>query len=143
MKVGIVVAVLVISQAVSAFALDPPDRKQVTDGDKLYFVSRLDLDQISQLVKIIKHKVLVGNTDCEKASSIENALVVISETTPIFKEASEAAGISPYARNYSKELVAELSGVEKPLRELLAYYGQGCTSAVDQQTQTEKKETPD
>ena len=138
-KAGITVAVLIISQAIIALALDPPDRKQITDGDKLYFVSRLDLDQIEQIAKIIKHKVVVGQTDCEKAASIDNALVVISEVNPIFKDASESVEISLYAKNYSKELVAELSGVEKPLRELQAHYGQACSVAVDQQAQAEKK----
>ncbi|GEM_PF-4244725 len=77
--------------------------------------------------------------DCEKAASIENALDVIAEVNPIFREASESAEISPYARNYSKELAVELGSVEKPLRELQARYTEVCSGAMDQQLRAEKK----
>ena len=62
--------------------------------------------------------------DCEKAASIENALDVIAEVNPIFREASESA---------------ELGSVEKPLRELQARYTEVCSGAMDQQLRAEKK----
>jgi len=135
-KAGITVAVLVISQAVSALALDPPDRKQITSEDKVYFTSRLDYGQIGQIGKILKHKKVVGESSCEKSVSASKTLAVIAEVNPIFEEASESSEISLYARNYSKSLAQELSNTEMALSELLVHYDEACTGGVAQQTRT-------
>ena len=124
------VAVLALVHAVSAFAIEPPDMKRITDEDKVYFGTRLDKEQVEKLQRIINHSKM-SKQPCTKAAEIHTTLRFLKEVTPIFREASTCADISSYARKYSASLTQELAGTSKALNEMLPHYKKACTASKE------------
>ncbi len=117
---------LVLFPAVAVLALEPPDRKRVTEEDKLYFATKLDKEQVERIGKIINHTYLGNKKACEKYKTMKSTLRFIKEMQPIIREASKSAMISSYARKYSKELSTELSETSTALNEIMPRYASRC-----------------
>jgi hypothetical protein len=124
-----VVAVFVVAQSVNASAIEPLNMKRITDEDKIYFGSKLDVEQIEKIQQVISHHNM-SKLPCEKVSEIKKTLIFLEEVKPIFKEASTSAGISSYARKYSAALVQEFSGTSKALNEILPHYKNACVTTA-------------
>jgi hypothetical protein len=110
------------------YALEPLNLKRISDDDKIYFGSRLSLDQIERIQQIINHNYTVSKLPCEKILAINMTLGFLSTVTPIFREASTSAEISAYARKYSSSLLHELTAKTKALTEILPYYKKICAA---------------
>ena len=123
------VAVFVVAQSVSSFAIEPPNMKRITDEDKIYFGTRLDVEQIDKLQQVINHSKM-KKPPCEKAIEINKTLRFIKEVNPIFQEASTSPDISSYARKYSAALIKELADTSKALKEILPHYMKACAATA-------------
>ncbi len=120
------VLALILIPTTTLFALEPPDKRRITEEDKLYFVTKLDKEQVERIAKIINHSYLNNNKGCEKYQTMKSTRTFIMEMLPIFKEASKSDIISSYARKYSKELLGELSATTTALNELMPGYVGRC-----------------
>lgn len=132
MKVlSVAVAAFVVSQSVSASAIEPLNMKRVTDEDKIYFATRLTVEQGEKLQQIINHQ-RMRRPPCEKIVDIAKTLRFVKEVHPIFQEASTSADISSYARRYSAAIVKELDVTTKSFTMILPYYQNACDTAAGQ-----------
>ena len=116
--------------AVAAFAMEPLDIKRISDDDKIFFASRLHVDQIEKLSRIINHDAF-SKLPCEKVAEINKTLGTIKAVTPIFREASASGELSAYSRNYSSQLVHEFTATTKALNELLPRYKNKCAAKAE------------
>ncbi len=123
---ALAVVAFILIPATTLLALEPPDKRRVTEEDTLYFVTKLDKEQVERIAKIINHSYLHDKKSCDKYHTMKSTQSFIKEMLPIFKEASKSDIISSYARKYSKELVSELSATTTALNELLPGYASRC-----------------
>jgi hypothetical protein len=124
---SITVAAVVVAHAVTVSAIEPPDMNRVTDEDKLYFETRLNKDQIEGLQRLFRPN-RMDKPPCEEATEISNNLRLLKTVTPILREASTCADVSPYTRKYSAALAKQLNGTSKGFATLLRYYRKTCSA---------------
>ena len=115
------VAAFMVVQSVNLFAIELPNMKKISAEDKIFFGTRINVDQFKKLQQIINHS-KISMPPCEKAVEINKTLRFLKEVKPIFQEASTSAGISLYARKYSAALAQELTETSKALIEICLLY---------------------
>jgi hypothetical protein len=112
---------------INGLAMERLDLKQVTDADKVYFGSRLTLEQIEKLQYIANHGYDLSALPCDNIVPINEALVFLKEVTPVFRKASNSNEISAYARKYSSSLARVFTITSKAFAEVLPRYRKICT----------------